>query len=62
MGERVAVTGMGVVSGVGVGVRVFWDSLVAGKSGVSTLTAFVDCDHPFGADDCEQYLAIFKRF
>ncbi|HRA21826.1 MAG: beta-ketoacyl-ACP synthase II [Anaerolineae bacterium] len=33
--ERVVVTGVGVVSSVGVGVHTFWPSIVAGKSGVS---------------------------
>ena len=33
--ERVVVTGVGVVSSVGVGVHTFWPNIVAGKSGVS---------------------------
>lgn len=40
MPRRVVVTGMGVVSPFGVGVRHFWQSLLAGKSGISTVTKF----------------------
>lgn len=36
--RRVVVTGMGVVSPFGVGVDLFWDSLVNGKSGIKTIT------------------------
>lgn len=42
MKRRVVVTGLGVVSPIGVGVRTFWDSALAGKSGVTALTAFDD--------------------
>ncbi len=38
--RRVAVTGMGIVCPVGVGVDVAWDALLAGRSGIRTLTAF----------------------
>ena len=38
--RRVAVTGLGAVSALGVGVRAFWDGLVAGRSGVRRITAF----------------------
>jgi 3-oxoacyl-[acyl-carrier-protein] synthase II len=38
--HRVVVTGIGVVSPVGTGVEKFWKSLVEGKSGVRTITAF----------------------
>ena len=37
---RVAVTGLGAVSALGVGVPAFWDQLIAGKSGVGRITAF----------------------
>ena len=33
--RRVVVTGMGAVTPYGVGVKTFWDSIVAGKSGIS---------------------------
>ncbi len=38
--RRVVVTGVGAVSPVGTGSRVFWQSLINGKSGVGPLTAF----------------------
>ena len=37
---RTAVTGMGVVSPVGVGIEAFWDSLVRGRSGIGLITQF----------------------
>jgi 3-oxoacyl-[acyl-carrier-protein] synthase II len=37
---RVAVTGIGVLSSIGVGVEPFWDSLVSGKSGIGPVTLF----------------------
>lgn len=38
--KRVVVTGMGVVSPVGIGVESFWASLLAGKSGIRPVTHF----------------------
>ena len=38
--RRVAITGLGVVSPVGIGVPAMWDSLIAGVSGVGPITAF----------------------
>ena len=38
--KKVVVTGLGVVSSVGIGWKPFWDSLIAGKSGISLITAF----------------------
>ncbi|MCI0329687.1 MAG: beta-ketoacyl-ACP synthase II [candidate division Zixibacteria bacterium] len=38
--NRVVVTGMGVLTPVGHGVKEFWDSLVAGRSGVAKITRF----------------------
>jgi 3-oxoacyl-[acyl-carrier-protein] synthase II len=43
--ESVVVTGMGVVSPLGTGVDTFWRSLVAGGSGVRTITAFDPSNH-----------------
>ncbi len=40
MRRRVAVTGLGVVSPVGNDVATFWESLLAGKSGVGFITEF----------------------
>ncbi|HET8576384.1 MAG TPA: beta-ketoacyl-ACP synthase II [Methylomirabilota bacterium] len=38
--RRVAVTGLGVVSPVGVGTHAFWSALMEGKSGVGPITKF----------------------
>lgn len=38
--KRVVITGCGVVSPVGIGKEVFWDSLVKGKSGIGKITRF----------------------
>lgn len=38
--RRVVVTGLGVVSPVGIGVENFWKSLIAGKSGIRPITHF----------------------
>ncbi|MBF2735301.1 MAG: beta-ketoacyl-ACP synthase II [Betaproteobacteria bacterium AqS2] len=39
-GRRVAVTGLGIVSPVGNGVAAAWDSLLAGRSGVTAISRF----------------------
>ncbi|HHW47122.1 MAG TPA: beta-ketoacyl-ACP synthase II [Clostridiaceae bacterium] len=38
MRKRVVITGMGVVSSLGIGVEEFWNSIKAGKSGISNVT------------------------
>ena len=38
--HRVVVTGIGIVSPIGIGVRAFWENTLAGKIGVSALTRF----------------------
>src|SRR5690242_13501519 len=38
--ERVVVTGLGIVTSLGLGVAPFWDSVLAGKSGVTHITSF----------------------
>ncbi|MDW8245424.1 MAG: beta-ketoacyl-[acyl-carrier-protein] synthase family protein [Sandaracinaceae bacterium] len=38
--QRVFVTGMGVVSPIGIGTSAFWEGLLAGRSGVSEVTLF----------------------
>lgn len=40
------VTGMGVVSPVGIGADASWDALVAGRSGVADITLFDTTDYP----------------
>ena len=38
--RRVVVTGLGVVSPVGIGVDAAWANIIAGKSGISRITSF----------------------
>lgn len=38
--RRVAITGLGVVSSLGIGKDEFWKNLIAGKSGISKVTSF----------------------
>jgi len=40
MNNRVVVTGIGIVSSIGIGVKSFWGQLVSGKCGISPVTAF----------------------
>jgi 3-oxoacyl-[acyl-carrier-protein] synthase II len=40
MAERVVVTGLGVVSPIGIGIETFWKNALAGRSGVTALPAF----------------------
>ena len=44
--RRVVVTGLGVISPVGVGKQAFWDGLIAGKNGMSDVDAFDTSDFP----------------
>lgn len=44
--RRVVVTGMGVVSPIGIGVEENWSSLTQGKSGVGTITRFDTTNFP----------------
>ncbi len=45
MKQRVVITGMGVVTPIGIGLEVFWDSLLKGRSGVGKLTFFDTTDY-----------------
>ena len=38
--RRVVVTGMGVMSGIGIGVQATWEGLIAGRSGVTRINSF----------------------
>ena len=38
--RRVVITGLGVVSPVGIGVKTAWDNIIAGKSGITQITKF----------------------
>jgi len=38
--QRVVVTGLGVISSIGIGWEEFWKNLIAGKSGISKITSF----------------------
>jgi len=40
MAKRVVISGIGVISSIGIGKDDFWKSLIAGKSGISTITSF----------------------
>lgn len=43
--ERVVITGLGVVTSIGIGKDDFWENLIAGKSGISEIEAFDTTDH-----------------
>ncbi|NWF98480.1 MAG: beta-ketoacyl-[acyl-carrier-protein] synthase II, partial [Nitrospirae bacterium] len=42
---RVVITGLGVVSSIGIGWQEFWRNLLSGKSGISPVTAFDTSKH-----------------
>lgn len=46
MKRRVVVTGMGLVTSVGIGVEESWKELLAGKSGIRRITLFDPTDYP----------------
>lgn len=46
MSRRVVITGMGVVSPVGVGLNTYWESLKNGQSGIVPVTKFDTSDSP----------------
>lgn len=45
MAKRVVVTGLGVVSSIGIGKLAFWDNLIKGKSGISEVASFNTSGH-----------------
>ena len=50
MKRRIVITGMGVVSPIGIGNDAFWDALKNGRSGVGRLTFFDTTDYPSKID------------
>ena len=44
--SRVVVTGLGVVTPIGIGLPEFWESLLAGTNGIARLTAFDTTGYP----------------
>ena len=44
--RRVVITGMGILSPVGIGIEETWSSLLAGKSGIREITLFDASDYP----------------
>jgi 3-oxoacyl-[acyl-carrier-protein] synthase II len=44
--RRVVITGLGVISPIGIGKDAFWKNLIAGKSGVDYITAFDPSPYP----------------
>ena len=45
MKKRIVVTGMGVVSSIGIGVEEFWKQLILGTSGISRIESFDTTKH-----------------
>jgi 3-oxoacyl-[acyl-carrier-protein] synthase II len=46
MGRRVVITGLGMVSPLGLGVEENWQALIAGRSGIGPITRFDVTDYP----------------
>lgn len=45
MNKRVVITGLGVISSIGIGWREFWDNLLKGKSGIGPVSSFDTKNH-----------------
>ncbi len=45
MNKRVVITGLGVVSSIGIGWQEFWDNLLKGKSGISPVASIDTTNH-----------------
>jgi len=50
MKHRIVITGLGVVSPIGIGQQAFWDALIQGRSGAGLLTYFDTTDYPCKID------------
>jgi len=46
MNKRIVVTGVGIISSIGIGKDAFWEALIKGKSGISPIAAFDTSDFP----------------
>jgi len=46
MSKRIVVTGLGVISSIGIGKEEFWKALVSGKSGISEIASFDTSVYP----------------
>ncbi len=46
MNRKVVITGLGVISSIGIGWKDFWDNLLKGTSGISPVTAFDTAAYP----------------
>ncbi len=46
MDNRVVITGLGVISPIGIGKENFWTALIAGKNGIGRITRFDPADFP----------------
>lgn len=44
--QRVVVTGLGLITSVGIGVKASWDALLEGRSGINIITTFDSSDLP----------------
>src|SRR5215470_908100 len=49
MSERIVITGIGVVSSIGIGRERFWNNLLAGRSGISRVESFDTAAYGVGA-------------
>ena len=45
MRNRVVITGLGVISSIGIGWKEFWDSLQQGKSGITPISSVDTSNH-----------------
>ncbi len=65
MTKRIVITGLGVVSSIGIGKDDFWSSLIEGKSGITQVTSFDTSSFPthFGgeAKDFNPHQFVSKR-
>ena len=43
--RRVVITGLGVISSIGIGWKEFWDNLLKGNSGISPVSSFDTTNH-----------------